>query len=182
MVFQEKLRHQLVGNIEEVELDNNMVQRRTVQSARYIPGAWALGGQTSALSTPPTLLAPQILVGTLPRTRKRQRGADIQVEQVDAQPGVIIFVTSVLAAANQNIVVEGPTIPSPVFGIEGASPFNPPPLGYQHSFKLGEGPLPSMVFLRKYKREAWAPCMDWGVHLGRMDQGREKDSPPSFMI
>nr|POE54677.1 hypothetical protein CFP56_25037 [Quercus suber] len=83
MVFRAKLQHQHVGNVEEVEPDDNMVQRRTVQSAKYIPRARAFGGQMSRLSTPPTLLAVRILVGTLPRTRKRQKGANVQVEQVD---------------------------------------------------------------------------------------------------
>ena len=89
-----------MGNVEEVELDDNIVQRRTVQLARYIPGAWALRGQTSALSTLPTLLAPRILVGTLPHTCKRQREADVQVKKVDAQPKVIILVTLVPIVAN----------------------------------------------------------------------------------
>ena len=139
-----------MGDVKEVERNNNMVQRRTVQSAWYILATWASRGQISALPILPTLPVSRIPIGTPPYTRKRQRGANIQVEQDDTQPGVITSITSVPTAPQQNIVAEEPTIPSPIVGTKGASPSNLPFLVYKHSITLVRGyflPWSSLVLM-----------------------------------
>ena len=106
--------------------------------------------QTSALPILPTLPVSRIPIGTPPYTRKRQRGANIQVEQDDTQPGVITSITSVPTAPQQNIVAEEPTIPSPIVGTKGASPSNLPFLVYKHSITLVRGyflPWSSLVLM-----------------------------------
>ena len=148
-VFWAELRHRPMGDVKEVEPNNNMIQR-TVQSAWYILATWASKGQTSALPILPTLPVSRIPIGTPPYTRKRQRGANIQVEQDDTQPGVITSITSVPTVPQQNIVAEEPTIPSPVVGTEGASPSNLPFLVYKHSITLVRGyflPRSSLVLV-----------------------------------
>ena len=134
-VFWVELRHRPMGDVKEVERNNNMVQRRTVQSAWYILA---------------TLPVSRIPIGTPPYTRKRQRGANIQVEQDDTQPEVITSITSVPTAPQQNIVAEEPTIPSPIVGTKGASPSNLPFLVYKHSITLVRGyflPWSSLVLM-----------------------------------